>query len=143
MLVNPAFRAGGTIQTSRFVKVDGTAGKDFQAVQCANGTSPVIGISQDGSKRVPGVNSLTAADTLIAAEAGDAVQIYGHGDVCLLTVGTAADLTAGTLLMPDANGAAIAATATNYAGAISLETAAKSTGSVTNLVRVQVVGYKL
>jgi len=76
MLVNPAFRAGGTIQTSRFVKVDSTAGKDFQAVQSANG-------------------------------------------------------------------AAIAATSTNYAGAISLETAAKSTSTVTNLVRVQVVGYKL
>lgn len=143
MLVNPAFRAGGTIQTSRFVKIDGASGKDFQALQAASGSAPLVGISQDGSKRVPGVNSLTTADTLIAAEAGDPVQIYGLGDVCLLTVGTAADLTAGALLMPDANGAAIAATATNYAGAIALENASKSTASVTNLVRVQVVGYKL
>lgn len=141
-LNNPAFRAGGTINTSRFVTIDTTAGKDFQAVQSNGATSLPIGISQDGSKRVPGVNSLTAADTEIAAEAGDAIQIYGLGDVCLLDVGTAANISAGAELTADSDGKAVAATAGQYVGAIALENASKSTSTIGNLVRVQVVHYQ-
>lgn len=142
MLVNPAFRAGGTINTSRFVKIDTTAGKDFQAVQASAASDGLIGVSQDGSKRVPGVNSLTAGDVEIAAEAGDAIQIYGLGDVCLLDVGTAANISAGAELTADSDGKAVAATAGQYVGAIALENASKSTSSVGNLVRVQVVRYQ-
>lgn len=144
-LNNPAFRAGGTINASRFVVIDGSTatGTDFVITQAVAASAP-IGISQDGSKRVPGVNSLTAADALIAAEAGDAIQVYGVGDVCNLQVGTAADLTAGTFLAPDANGAAIAAASTKYIGAVALEAASKSvSGGVTNLVRVQVMAPQL
>ncbi len=144
-LNNPAFRAGGTINASRFVVIDGSTatGADFVITQAVAASAP-IGISQDGSKRVPGVNSLTASDALIAAEAGDAIQVYGVGDICNLQVGTAADLTAGAFLAPDANGAAIAAASTKYIGAVALEGASKSvSGGVTNLVRVQVMAPQL
>lgn len=144
-LNNPAFRAGGTINASRFVVIDGSTatGADFVITQAVAASAP-IGIAQDGSKRVPGVNSLTASDALIAAEAGDPIQVYGVGDICNLQVGTAADLTAGAFLAPDANGAAIAAVATKYIGAVALEGAAKSvSGGVTNLVRVQVMAPQL
>lgn len=142
MLVNPAFRAGGTINTSRFVKIDTTAGKDFQAVQASAASSPLVGVSQDGSKRVPGINALTAADVEIAAEAGDPIQIYGLGDVCLLDVSTAANISAGAELTADSDGKAVAATAGQYVGAIALENASKSTSTIGNLVRVQVVNYQ-
>jgi hypothetical protein len=69
----------------------------------------------------------------------DPIQVYGLGDVCLIEVGTAADLTAGMRLSPDANGAAIVTASTKWAGAIALENASKSTGSVTNYVLAQVI----
>jgi hypothetical protein len=138
-LNNPAFRAGGKIYPSRFVTIDATTsyGTDFVVTQAGASAAP-IGVSQDGSRLTPGVQALTASD-LYAADGGQPIQIYGLSDVCLLEVGTAANITAGQLLAPDANGAGILAATGKYAGAIALENAAKSTASQTNLVRVQVL----
>lgn len=131
-LNNPAFRAGGNILTNRFVSVDRSTGTgtDFVVTQSVAASMP-IGVSQDGSKRSPGVQSTTIADSLIAAEAGDPIQVYGLGDVCNITVGEAADLNAGTLLSPDANGCAIAAASGKWQCAIALEDASKSPNTST------------
>ena len=139
-LNNPAYRAGGKIYPSKFVAL--STGADYTVTQ-ANASSMPLGISQDGSKLTPGVQALTAAD-LYAADTGDPVQVYGIGDVCLLEVGQAADLTAGVLVSPDANGAAVLTTTGKWVGAITLEAASKSVnGGVTNLVTVQVLSpYK-
>lgn len=134
-LNNPAFRAGGTIYPSRFVVI--SSGADFTVTQAVAASQP-FGISQDGSKLAPGVQALTASD-LYAAQSGDPIQVYGIGDVCLLEVGTAADITAGTRLSPDADGKGIANATGKWVGAIALEGASKSTASVFNLVTVQVL----
>ena len=134
-LNNPAFRAGDKIAPSTFVTISGTG--DHVALQGkATSTEHIIGISQDGSKLAP----IPGFDTSYAADAGDPIQIYGLGDVCLLAVGTAADIKAGELLGPDANGAGIKSAAGKNVGAIALEAASKTTDTkAPNLVRVQVL----
>lgn len=129
---SPAFRAGGNILCNRFVAIDRSTGTgtDFVVTQAVAASRP-IGVSQDGSKRSPGVQSTTIADSLIAAEAGDPIQVYGLGDVCNLTVGEAAAINAGTLLSPDANGCAIAAASTKWYAAIALEDAPASPATST------------
>lgn len=128
----PAFRAGGNILCNRFVSIDRSTptGTDFVVTQSVAASRP-IGVSQDGSKRSPGVQSVTIADSLIAAEAGDPISIYGLGDVCNITVGEAAAINAGTLLAPDAQGCAIAAASTKWWCAIALEDAPASPSTST------------
>lgn len=134
-LNNPALRAGDKIAPSTFVVMSDAA--DFTVLQGKTAsTGHIIGISQDGSKLTP----LPGFDTSYAAEAGDPVQIYGMGDVCLLAVGTAADIKAGELLGPDAAGAGIKSATGKAVGAIALESATKTTDAkAPNLVRVQVL----
>lgn len=136
-LNNPALVAGEKIAPATFVTISAAAGKDHVALQGkATSTELIIGISQDGSKLAP----LPGFDTSFAAEAGDPIQIYGPGDVCLVKVGGAADLTAGVLVGPDADGAAIKSAAGKNVGAITLESASKTTNTAQpNLVRVLVL----
>jgi hypothetical protein len=109
----PTFRANGTIGPSKFVKIDTTA--DGMCLQATAG-DPIIGISQVGMRRTPG---LAGSDIAIAALAGEVIQVWGLGDVCPLTFG--GTVTRGDLLMSDANGNGITATGTNECGARALQ----------------------
>ena len=120
----PNFIANGTVQPSRFVKLDTTAGKLFNVIQAAANTdNTIIGISQPGSYDPPGTTG-AASD---AARAGLPLEVYSVGDVCLLEIG-AGGVTAGDYLTPDANGKGVTLTLTDGAnvrcyGAKALETA--------------------
>lgn len=113
----PKFRAGGTIGPSLFVKLDTTA--DNQVLQ-GTANSKLIGVSQEGMKRTPG---LPGSDTTIAAEITDEIDVFGEGDVCMLTTGAA--VVRGDWLQSDAAGKAIAAAGAgeHFVGAIALESA--------------------
>lgn len=71
-------RANGTIAPASFVKLD-TAGPNL-VVQAGAGEA-AFAISQVGQKRAPG---LAGSDVAVAAAAGDVIQLFGMGDVCLL-----------------------------------------------------------
>lgn len=104
----PNFIANGTIQPSRFVKLDTTAGKLFNVLQAAASTdSTLIGISQPGSFDPPG----TTGSATDAARAGQELSVYSIGDVCLLELG--GTVTAGDYLMSDASGKGVIATLTD------------------------------
>lgn len=117
---SPNFQANGTISICRFVKVDASYAGN-RVIQTTATTDVPIGISQQGSKLapLPGAAS-TAADT-----AGDPIQVYGIGEICLLQ-STAAGWTAGDLLTSDASGQGVSAVASGgtgfFFGAIALET---------------------
>jgi hypothetical protein len=135
-LNNPAFRAAGKIYPSRFVTIDGGTNADFTILQANGGGSPLIGISQDGSKLAPGVQARTT-DDLYAADVNDPIQVYGETDVCLVWNGTA-DIKAGDLLTADAEGRAVKAADGDWVGAIALEHCKASNAVYGNLCRVQV-----
>ena len=114
----PKFRANGTIAPAVFVKIDTTA--DNMVVQATAG-SKISGVSQEGMKRTPG---LPGSDTTIAAVAGDEIDVFGPGDVCMLTAGAA--VVRGDYLKSDANGLALPTTVGgggNFYGAEALESA--------------------
>jgi len=106
-------QASGDINPARFVNISGERTID----ESAAGTSLYVGISTEASKDTPGISG---ASTLAAAN-GDQVAVYGPGRVCRLTAGEA--ITAGDLLMADAQGRGVDATVGNYVGAIALEAA--------------------
>lgn len=127
--VSPQLIAGGDIRPSRFVKVSGVA--DNTALE-ADANEVIIGISQAGTRDAPGLTGTSAN----AAVAGDPVQIFGLGDVCLLTIGSGG-CTSGDRLKSDADGKGIpiAGTGGNQnVGAIALETCGEN-----ELCRVQIV----
>lgn len=99
-------KAGGNILPSRIIKLS-DANTVAQAV--AADEIHLFGVAHESTKDAPG---LTGASTY-HAEAGDPVQYYGPGEVCLVTAGAA--LTAPQLCKADANGKAIAATTGTYA----------------------------
>lgn len=73
---NPNFIAGGDISPCRFVKA-GAA--DFTVLQ-ADANAAIIGVSQEGTRRAPG---LDGSDTL-AAIAGEGLEVHGLGEECLI-----------------------------------------------------------
>ncbi len=109
------FRAGGTIGPAVFVKLSTAA--DNTVLQAGAG-DPIIGISQVGQRRVPG---LAGSDPTIAAIAGEFVEVFIIGDVAQLTAGAA--FTRGDFLMSDANGDGITATTVLEVGAVALQSA--------------------
>ena len=119
-----SFKAGGTIAPASFVKFDTSA--DEQVVAAGAG-DPVIGVSQEGMKRAPG---LPGSDTAIAAESGDTVHVYGWGNDCLLTLG--GTVTRGDYLKSDASGFGVTASSGDETGAIALQ-------SGTSGVKIRVV----
>lgn len=133
MLCNPNFRASGNILPSYFVMCDPGVGENWKVLQAASGsidyTNAPIGISQEGTRNapIPGASAYAAVDE-------DPIQVYGQGDVCLLTIGVGG-CTAGNLLKSDATGKGIvlAASALQYYGARALETCIAD-----DLCRVQV-----
>ena len=128
------FIANGTIQPSRFVKLDTTAGKNFYVIQAAAaGDTTVIGISQPGSYDPPGTTG-AATD---AARQGLPLMVYTLGDVCLLKAGTGG-WTAGDFLVTDANGAGVTVTLSGTS-ALFYSAKALETTSANELGRVQIM----
>lgn len=123
----PNFKAGGTINPSRFVKVSTAA--DNTALQAGAGDYP-IGISTPSQKLPPTPENSGSTQ---AASSGDPIMIFGLGDICMLTAGSGG-FTSGDKLKPDSSGQGITATTGAFFGAIALETAASGA-----LGRVQVV----
>lgn len=125
----PMFKANGTISPAVFVKIDTTG--DGLAIQAAAATDLTVGVSQVGMKRAPG---LPGSDNTIAAQAGDMIQVYSIGDVCLLTFG--GTVTRGDLLTSNASGQGITTTTTgNWCGARALQS-----GTTGSQGLVQIVG---
>ena len=127
-MLNKGFKAAGTVNPSRFVKV-ASAGLDSQVLQAGAGDSYLLGVSQEWTQDAP-IPSETTGD---AAASGEQVAVYGIGDVCLLQAG-AGGFAMQNYLKSDADGKGIAATlGTDFIGAIALETVAAN-----GLGRVQV-----
>jgi hypothetical protein len=122
-MTSPNFKASGTIAISTFVKVSGS-----NTCALAGAGDYPIGIAQEWANTAPITNAGTNA-----AVSGDAVKVYGLGEICFLQSSTAG-WTAGDLLKPDASGNGVGASSNDIYGAVALETISGSA-----LGRVQVV----
>lgn len=111
-------RAGGTIHTSRFVKISG----NDQVTEASANSDKLFGISQEFSNTAP----IPGADTTVAAASGDPVQVYQTGDICYLLAGSGG-LSKGDLVTAKSDGSGIAASAGQYYGAQALADAVGST----------------
>jgi hypothetical protein len=144
MLSSEPFIANGTIQPSKVVKLDTTAGKLFNVIVSVLATdSGQIGVAQPGSYDAPGV----AGALPDAARAGLPLMVYGVGEVCLVHVSNTAAVVAGALLAVDAvngqvngtpDGSVTTAIAGNYVIAVALEPA-----NPQEKVRAQVIKFKI
>jgi hypothetical protein len=114
-----AYRATGNITVASFVTLATSAN---HSVSQAGANSIPIGISQQGGGEAP-LPSVTA-NPVVAATAGQTVDVVGEGEVTLLRLGTGG-AAPGDLLKPDANGQGIklagTAGALEWYGARSLE----------------------
>jgi hypothetical protein len=125
-MASPNFLANGTIQPSTFVMLDPSSNE--RVITCTANSAFPIGIAQQGVKYFPTPGSATNE----AADAGDQIQVYGAGDVCLLSISTAG-ITTGQLITSNSLGQGVAASGSNICGAVALETL-----SGAGLARVQV-----
>lgn len=126
----PNFIAGGTINPATFVKVSTAADNTVLAAGAGEWT---IGIATPSQKLAP----IPSNSSTYAATTGDAVTVFGLGDICNLQAGTAG-WTRGAKLASDASGNGVAATTGDYVGAVALESA-----SASSLGRVQVLNFKI
>lgn len=134
MNVVPQMKAGGNISPCRFVSISG----DFTVIQSTAGSNSrgdaVLGVSQQGTRDAPisGASAYAGID-------GDAMQIHGDGDICLLTAATTT--TAGDLLKSDANGKgtpiASSGVYNDNIGAVALQG-----GSADELILVQICTFR-
>ena len=113
---SPSLIAGGNISPSTFVKLSTSA--DNTGLQ-AGANDPPIGISGVGTKQPPGVTGSDAYH----AHSGEAIELFGCGDICLLLAGSGG-FTRGDRLKSDASGAGVteaSSGAIQNVGAIALE----------------------
>lgn len=115
------FKANGTIQPHRIVKLDRTSGKNGHVIVAGAATEiGVVGISQQGSHDTPG---LTGAAT-DAARAGLQLKVHVPGEVGVVELG--GSVTAGDWLVASTAGVAVAlnlaATAVQYVVGLALRT---------------------
>lgn len=121
-------KANGNIAPSRFVKVD-TSGDELVAQ--AGAGEDIFGISQAGTRRVP----YGALDDGYAAIAGEDLEVFSIGEVCLLELG--GTVTAGARLKADSNGKGVTASSdADYYGAI-----AEVSGIAGDLIQVKVMPH--
>ncbi len=106
-------RAGATINCTRFVIASTT--EPNTALQASSGSVNTIGISANWSRANPDPDQTDAA-ALIAALVNENVAIYAQGSVGV-DLYCNATWSPGDLLMPDASGFGIVATAGNFYGA--------------------------
>lgn len=130
----PQLIAGGNISPSTFVKVSTAANKTCLA---AGANERVVGVSQVGAKDPGGLTGASA----YAAVAGDTVQLFGKGDVCLVLVGSGG-VTRGALVKSGASGEAILAATTGttmqWVAGEALETASEGEYA---LIQIDVFSY--
>lgn len=112
---NPSYIAGETLYVSRFVAQDAS---DDLTVNMAEADDRTVGIVHEGSRDAP----IPEVSTVIAAAEGESVRVHGPGEECWVVAGAA--VSPNDLLMPDADGKAIAATTGKWAGARALSAAA-------------------
>lgn len=108
-----SYRADGAISISVFVKESAT--NDNSVAQAGSGDKP-IGISQESASLAPYGSNASGA----AVSAGDFLRVYQVRDICNLQAGSAG-VTRGDFLKPDANGAAVTASTSDYYGAFAME----------------------
>ena len=113
----PSFVAGGTIAPGRAVKISTAA--DNTVLQGAAATDPCFGIAKRSMRDAPG---LTGSDNAVAANAGEACEVYGPGSVAPAIAGAA--ITRGARVSSDANGKVITAVSTSWILGWALESAA-------------------
>src|SRR5262245_32651574 len=115
---SPSFKAGGTINVGRVVKIDATA--DNQVIQVTAVSDTGIGIAKRSMRDTPG---LTGSDNTVAALAGDSVEVYGPGSVCPAVASAA--ITRGAKLAATATGKVVTAAgaASNFQIGWALESA--------------------
>ena len=122
--------ANGNISPYRVVKVDTTADNKF--LQSALATSMNIGISQKGTRRAPG----TGDDDGYAAIAGETIQIFGPGCVCMAECG--GTVTRGDSVTADSGGRIVT---TTTAGDIVVGEALQS-GATNDIIEILAVHYR-
>jgi len=123
-----SLRATGNIGPSRFVTISGE-----QTANQAGDNQDVLGVAQEGSNKAPLQDYVS---TVYAAQAGEQLEVYSAGELCLVEAGAA--ITAGQLLKSDASGRAVAVATTgtviqNY-GAVALQGAAAAGQKILCLV---------
>lgn len=130
----PQYFATSNVPVSVFLTPD--TAKPFHAKVVGTAkTQEIIGVSDDATYDPPGVNGSTA----YAATDGKPLKVFSDGDICLVTVGSGAGVTAGDLLRSDGSGNAVtvvgtvSGTALLYVGGVALETA-----NASELVRIVV-----
>jgi hypothetical protein len=115
----PQFKAGGTIRTSRFISMDIAGDENNTVIESNAGDAAVVGVTTEAAQDAP-----QSGASVNAAEDGDQVEYRGPGQECMLSVAETV-ATCGAWLMPDAEGEAVLANATDDIGwALSLEEAA-------------------
>lgn len=97
---SPSFKAGGTINVGRVVKIDTSA--DNQVIQVTAIGDHGVGIAKRSMRDTPG---LTGSDNTVAANSGDSVEVYGPGTVAPAVAGAA--ITRGAKLGFNASGKVI------------------------------------
>jgi hypothetical protein len=125
-----------TIYPSTFCTIDSAS--NFGVKPATLATDFPIAVSQPGTAQFPGAANAIDGSTSAqpAAQSGQELGLFGVGDICDITVGSAA-VTAGQRLTNDGNANAIPATSGKYYGAIALQS-----GAVGELIQVLVIyGY--
>lgn len=94
-LENPSYLMGEDCAPSLIVKQSTAA--DHTALKAVYGERPV-GVIHEGSREapIPGI-------TPLAAKSGESARIYGPGETCEVQVGSGVVVTAGYMVMSDAN----------------------------------------
>lgn len=103
-----SYRAAGTINPSRIVRPNDTAGAnsfantDLDIVEAGNSNYPLLGVSQEGSKHPPGITEFYSGTAdLKAAADNDSVQVYGNNQNCRVQVKENTDVVFGQLVIAD------------------------------------------
>lgn len=131
----------GTVQPSTFVSfMTGTASTGdvvagYRVQQTVATGTPIIGISQEGTRYAPTdeqINASAGGATGAAGYTGDQIKVYALGDICMLSIGST--VTPQQLLMTNASGQGVPATGSANIGAQAIEG-----GTSGDLIRVMVV----
>lgn len=130
----PAFKAAGTIQPCRIVSLSDNATQDFTVEETATTALELLEIGISGESGKDGRHDV---NNTAHAEAGDTVQVFGVGEVCLLEM--AATCSRGQRLKAntstDGKGIPVAASGKESYVAIALQDCTHSSQKI----RVQVV----
>ena len=133
----------GSVAPSTFVSfltgttVSGDVIAGYRVSQTVGSGTPICGVVQEGTRYAPDDENNSAGLSGYAGQYpgvngfGDPIKVYGIGDICLLTLGTA--VTPQQYLTANASGQGIPATGSANYGAI-----AQEGGVAGDLIRVQV-----